>query len=374
MHCKHCGAPLSDNAKYCAQCGSKVGGAEEQSAPVSCKANEAIRLEQPTKAAPSKSKRPFIDSLVEFRQTTLKAVPNFVLALLLFLATAGAAYAAYRVVTDIVLPAIEEHASSNQDKPSNTDGDRKDGENTSSMASDATYQFDTVTKTVMVRNDPLFREEGQPAQGEAEWTYIQFKTDKGVSPQLKKLNKKLKDQFEKEASDTETDALDEEALSEDRTSRQDACSAIIGKYAFTYTERYITNWGPHGWLEYESHVYDLASGKEVPVWTALNIEKQDLLDKTRDALTAYAQKQNDLHQDAITYMTKDDIKEEVDTYLDDSDGRPACYIMTEDGLYIATDDYSFGRSYAEGSENVLVIPNDGSIKGQFFTPEDEAVG
>ena len=50
----------------------------------------------------------FMQRLVAFRRTTLKAVPTFVLAIVAFLAAAGTAYAAYKVVTEVVIPTIEQ--------------------------------------------------------------------------------------------------------------------------------------------------------------------------------------------------------------------------------------------------------------------------
>lgn len=60
------------------------------------------------KAAATRKRRGFAATMIQFRRTTLRAVPTFVLAIIAFLAAAATAYALFRVATDIIIPAIEQ--------------------------------------------------------------------------------------------------------------------------------------------------------------------------------------------------------------------------------------------------------------------------
>lgn len=60
------------------------------------------------KAAATHKRRGFAATMIQFRRTTLRAVPTFVLAIIAFLAAAATAYALFRVATDIIIPAIEQ--------------------------------------------------------------------------------------------------------------------------------------------------------------------------------------------------------------------------------------------------------------------------
>lgn len=113
MFCSQCGAELPDEARFCSECGSVVErptesadtleDAKEPSEKQQDMPQESARVEK----IPVEQHASFAERLMEFRRTTLKAVPTFVLAIVAFLASAVTAYAAYKVVTEVVVPAIE---------------------------------------------------------------------------------------------------------------------------------------------------------------------------------------------------------------------------------------------------------------------------
>lgn len=100
MYCSSCGAKLPDGARYCSKCGAAVTAEtryERNDAPVSTASNTDT----------ASSRVGLRTRLIEFRRTTLRAVPTFVLVLIALVASAGVAYALFRVATDVVMPAIE---------------------------------------------------------------------------------------------------------------------------------------------------------------------------------------------------------------------------------------------------------------------------
>lgn len=104
MYCMRCGAELSDAAKFCTKCGAKVAVVADD-----------------IQGGARPPRRSLKDSLIEFRRTTLKAVPTFVLAIFAVLVAAGAACAAFKLVTEVVVPAIERVVGEDQKAPAATD-------------------------------------------------------------------------------------------------------------------------------------------------------------------------------------------------------------------------------------------------------------
>lgn len=121
MFCSKCGAKLADSARFCSACGapmamspaSKSGQIETLNSAVEDGKDGVNSGQESAETIPATAREGegFMQRLVAFRRTTLKAVPTFVLAIVAFLAAAGTAYAAYKVVTEVVIPAIEKVGS-----------------------------------------------------------------------------------------------------------------------------------------------------------------------------------------------------------------------------------------------------------------------
>lgn len=102
MFCPQCGSKLAEGARFCPQCGARVGAdADEQLAE-----NTPAEHVEPDEGPAARGS--LASRLIEFRRTTLRAVPTFVIGLVAALLFAGTAYALYRVATDIIIPMVQE--------------------------------------------------------------------------------------------------------------------------------------------------------------------------------------------------------------------------------------------------------------------------
>lgn len=110
MYCSSCGSKMPDGARFCVKCGAPAGGGAGP-APAN-----------PAGVAPEPARAGLRSRLVEFRRTTLRAVPTFVLAIVAFLAAAGVAYAFFRVAVDVVVPAAETVIENVSGSPSGQSG------------------------------------------------------------------------------------------------------------------------------------------------------------------------------------------------------------------------------------------------------------
>lgn len=153
MYCRECGNKLPDGARFCGACGtpaaagqtgdgcegkevvddqlcdSGIAAAGESGlVPEREKAQSADAASAARGVLAPTARQSFAGRLIEFRRTTLKAVPTFILAIVAFLAAVGTAYAAYRVVRDVVIPAIEQA----QDRAEEVSGQGDDDVATSS--------------------------------------------------------------------------------------------------------------------------------------------------------------------------------------------------------------------------------------------------
>ena len=104
MYCRQCGSELPNDAHFCGACGMPVNSSGTPEA-------ESTQQETRESGTVFREEHSLASRLIEFRRTALKAVPTFVLAIVAFLAAAGTAYAAYKVVTEVVIPAIEKVGS-----------------------------------------------------------------------------------------------------------------------------------------------------------------------------------------------------------------------------------------------------------------------
>ena len=102
MFCPQCGSKLADGARFCPQCGARVGADAGERPSENAPAERVEPDEGPAKHGSLASR------LIEFRRTTLRAVPTFVIGLVAALLFAGTAYALYRVAVDVVIPMFQQ--------------------------------------------------------------------------------------------------------------------------------------------------------------------------------------------------------------------------------------------------------------------------
>ncbi len=169
MYCSQCGAELPETAQFCSQCGASTVAAPAASdgnaphaedvlplAPADRQADDAVacaggpsvpgeaHVDEPSAAdSVSEGKQTLGRRLLMFRRTTLKAVPTFVLALFAFMATVATAYAAFKVVTEVIIPAIEQVVEQGQDGSDGTgtaqEGAESSGEGAVSAANEEAH-------------------------------------------------------------------------------------------------------------------------------------------------------------------------------------------------------------------------------------------
>lgn len=109
QRCGGCGSKISDAAKYCPVCGARIGREENRVDGPGSSLGKQVESEAALGGLS------FKDRIIEFRRTTLKAIPTFVLAIIALLVATGTAYAAYRVVKDVIMPSIERVADSSKE-------------------------------------------------------------------------------------------------------------------------------------------------------------------------------------------------------------------------------------------------------------------
>lgn len=148
MYCHECGNKLPDGARFCSACGTPVAAGQtgdvhegkeavdtqfgESGIAATSESGLASEREDAESADAASvtcgvpvpaARQSFAGRLIEFRRTTLKAIPTFILAIVAFLAAAGTAYAAYRIVKDVIIPVVEQVQDQVQEESGQEDGD-----------------------------------------------------------------------------------------------------------------------------------------------------------------------------------------------------------------------------------------------------------
>lgn len=223
MYCTQCGEELASGARYCTKCGAKVASAngsdklvaqkydsftpasgnartssEAMESSLAHKASEPVEAQEtknettPEKTCSAEfvpsgdigeanSRRSPKSSIIEFRHTTLKAIPTFVLAIIAVLATIGTAYAAYRIIVDVVAPAIERTVEQ-PDEEKNIEDSANTDESVNEEAPDSLVRVTDFLSgnpdTILARIDKLGLEYAglvnDPIQTDNSWAPVAF--------------------------------------------------------------------------------------------------------------------------------------------------------------------------------------------------------
>lgn len=278
-----------------------------------------------------------------------RRVPMVVLVALAMALAAGTAYAAYRVYTDMWLPAQQAQ-----------------NEQTVEAPEEITYSVETRSMDVSVPVDPY----DAPGKREAQKWYYPHIEASTQSDAVDKINAALEESMRSDVEKTNA--------APDTAKDMGGAIVFICQYrsiTLTYIDndivcvrdqRYDTGWGPHGSTTVTGCAYSLETGDPIDPVSAFGLTPEQAKSAVADAVTAYLA--TDPSDTLSTNAVVRDITNmclmspalgsgvDVENPLD---GCSHFYIASE-GLVFATEDHQMG-SYAYGRREILVAPSDGSL-------------
>lgn len=278
-----------------------------------------------------------------------RRVPMVVLVALAMALAAGTAYAAYRVYTDVWLPAQQAQ-----------------NEQTVEAPEEITYSVETRSMDVSVPVDPY----DAPGKREAQKWYYPHIEASTQSDAVDKINAALEESMRSDVEKTNA--------APDTAKDMGGAIVFICQYrsiTLTYIDndivcvrdqRYDTGWGPHGSTTVTGCAYSLETGDHIDPVSAFGLTPEQAKSAVAAAVTAYLA--TDPSDTLSTNAVVRDITNmclmspalgsgvDVENPLD---GCSHFYIASE-GLVFATEDHQMG-SYAYGRREILVAPSDGSL-------------
>ena len=364
MYCTKCGAKLPRDARFCMNCGKPVAaiapakaaastassGKAAAPAAVPAKAAEPMGASSSSQNNPSSEQSETLRGAVNAtKHRSRRRVPMVVLVALAMALAAGTAYAAYRVYTDVWLPAQQTQ-----------------NEQTVEAPEEITYSVETRSMDVSVPVDPY----DAPGKREAQKWYYPHIEASAQSDAVDKINAALEDSMRTDVE--KTNAAPDTA--------EDMGGAVVftcqyRSITLTYIDndivcvrdqRYDTGWGPHGSTTVTGCAYSLETGDPVDPVSAFGLTPEQAKSAVADAVTAYlATDPSDLLSTNavvrdITNMCL--ISPATGSGIDVENPLDGCshFYIASEGLVFATEDYQMG-SYAYGRRELVVAPSDGSL-------------
>lgn len=364
MYCTKCGAKLPRDARFCMNCGKPVAAiASEKAAASTASSGKAAapaavpaKAAEPTGASSSSQNNPSSEQSETLRgavnatkHRSRRRVPMVVLVALAMALAAGTAYAAYRVYTDVWLPAQQNQNEQIVEAPE-----------------EIIYSVETRSMDVSVPVDPY----DAPGKREAQkWYYPRIEAST-QSDAVDKINAALEESMRSDVEKT--------------NSAPDAAKDMGGAIVFTCQyrsitltyidndivcvrdQRYDTGWGPHGSTTVTGCAYSLKTGDPVDPVSAFGLTPEQAKSAVADAVTAYlATDPSDLLSTSavvkdITNMCL--ISPASGSGIDVENPLDGCshFYIASEGLVFATEDYQMG-SYAYGRRELVVAPSDDSL-------------
>lgn len=278
-----------------------------------------------------------------------RRVPMVVLVALAMALAAGTAYAAYRVYTDVWLPAQQTQ-----------------NEQTVEAPEEITYSVETRSMDVSVPVDPY----DAPGKREAQKWYYPHIEASVQSDAVDKINAALEESMRTDVEKTNA--------APDTAEDMGGAIVFICQYrsiTLTYIDndivcvrdqRYDTGWGPHGSTTVTGCAYSLETGDPVDPVSAFGLTPEQAKSAVADAVTAYlATDPSDLLSTNavvrdITNMCL--ISPATGSGIDVENPLDGCshFYIASEGLVFATEDYQMG-SYAYGRRELVVAPSGGSL-------------
>lgn len=285
-----------------------------------------------------------------------RRVPMVVLVALAMALAAGTAYAAYRVYTDVWLPAQQNQNEQVVEAP----------EETVEAPEEITYSVETRSMDASVPVDPY----DAPGKREAQKWYYPHIEASTQSDAVDKINAALEESMRTDVEKTNAapDAAEDMggAIVFICQYRSITLTYIDNDIVCVRDQRYDTGWGPHGSTTVTGCAYSLETGDPIDPVSAFGLTPEQAKSAVADAVTAYLA--TDPSDTLSTNAVVRDITNmclmspalgsgvDVENPLD---GCSHFYIASE-GLVFATEDRQMG-SYAYGRREILVAPSDGSL-------------
>ena len=285
-----------------------------------------------------------------------RRVPMVVLVALAMALAAGTAYAAYRVYTDVWLPAQQNQNEQIVEAP----------EETVEAPEEITYSVETRSMDVSVPVDPY----DAPGKREAQKWYYPHIEASTQSDAVDKINAALEESMRTDVEKTNA--------APDTAKDMGGAIVFICQYrsiTLTYIDndivcvrdqRYDTGWGPHGSTTVTGCAYSLETGDPIDPVSAFGLTPEQAKSAVADAVTAY------LATDPSDILSTNAVVRDITNMClmspalgsgvdveNPLDGCSHFYIASE-GLVFATEDHQMG-SYAYGRREILVAPSDGSL-------------
>ena len=285
-----------------------------------------------------------------------RRVPMVVLVALAMALAAGTAYAAYRVYTDVWLPAQQNQNEQVVEAP----------EETVEAPEEITYSVETRSMDVSVPVDPY----DAPGKREAQKWYYPHIEASTQSDAVDKINAALEESMRTDVEKTNA--------APDTAEDMGGAIVFICQYrsiTLTYIDndivcvrdqRYDTGWGPHGSTTVTGCAYSLETGDPIDPVSAFGLTPEQAKSAVADAVTAY------LATDPSDILSTNAVVRDITNMClmspalgsgvdveNPLDGCSHFYIASE-GLVFATEDHQMG-SYAYGRREILVAPSDGSL-------------
>lgn len=364
MYCTKCGAKLPRDARFCMNCGKPVAAiASEKAAASTTSSGKAAapaavpaKAAEPTGASSSSQNNPSSEQSETLRgavnatkHRSRRRVPMVVLVALAMALAAGTAYAAYRVYTDVWLPAQQAQ-----------------NEQTVEAPEEITYSVETRSMDVSVPVDPY----DAPGKREAQKWYYPHIEASTQSDAVDKINAALEESMRSDVEKTNAapDAAEDMggAIVFICQYRSITLTYIDNDIVCVRDQRYDTGWGPHGSTTVTGCAYSLKTGDPVDPVSAFGLTPEQAKSAVADAVTAYlATDPSDLLSTSavvkdITNMCL--ISPATGSGIDVENPLDGCshFYIASEGLVFATEDHQMG-SYAYGRRELVVAPSDDSL-------------
>lgn len=322
----------------------------------SCEAGACGASSVPQEDASPKRPETLRGAVNATKHRSRRRVPMVVLVALAMALAAGTAYAAYRVYTDMWLPAQQTQNEQVVEAP----------EETVEAPEEITYSVETRSMDVSVPVDPY----DAPGKREAQKWYYPHIEASTQSDAVDKINAALEESMRSDVEKTNA--------APDIAKDMGGAIVFICQYrsiTLTYIDndivcvrdqRYDTGWGPHGSTTVTGCAYSLETGDPIDPVSAFGLTPEQAKSAVADAVTAY------LATDPSDVLSTNAVVRDITNMClmspalgsgvdveNPLDGCSHFYIASE-GLVFATEDHQMG-SYAYGRREILVAPSDGSL-------------